>query len=118
VTLAATSLLVLNLACDTTGQIAFKAAAAGAEDVTGFRRWRALLAGRWLWVGVICFCVEFVVWLAFISMVPLSLAILVGSADIVTVMIGGHLRFGEAVTRERALAAGLIVAGVVLVGWS
>jgi len=113
----ATILWATNLACDVIGQLSFKAAAVAGSDATGFARWRRMIACPWIWIGIGTFLAEFVLWLAFLSLVPLSLAVLVGSADIVAVMIGGRLCFGEALTGRRSVAAVLIGAGVAMVGW-
>jgi undecaprenyl phosphate-alpha-L-ara4N flippase subunit ArnE len=113
----ATMLWAANLVCDVVGQLAFKAASSGPEDEAGFARWRRMLLGKWIWVGIGAFVGEFFLWIAFLSVVPLSLAVLVGSVDIVLVMIGGRIYFQEAITGRRALAAALISAGVVMVGW-
>ena len=40
-----------------------------------------MIKGFWVWVGVSAFAAEFLLWLAFLSLVPLSLAVLVGSID-------------------------------------
>ena len=114
----ATLLWASNLLCDVVGQLSFKAAARTPEEAAGIERWRRMLADRWIWIGVGAFVAEFALWLAFLSIVPLSLAVLVGSADIVAVMAGGKIFFGEALTPRRALAATLIAVGVALVGWT
>ena len=114
----ATFLWAANLVCDVAGQLAFKAAAISSGDAGGLARWRAVLTNRWTWLGILAFAGEFFLWLAFLSVVPLSLAMLVGSADIIAIMIGGRLLFGEAITTRRAVAAGLIAAGVTMVGWT
>ena len=114
----ATLLWASNLVCDVAGQLAFKAAALSSTDAAGFARWRRLMRDGWIWIGIAAFVAEFVLWLAFLSLVPLSLAVLVGSAEIIVVMIGGRLCFDEALTPRRSLAAGLIAIGVALVGWT
>jgi drug/metabolite transporter (DMT)-like permease len=113
----ATLLWAANLVCDVLGQLSFKAAAVAGGDATGSARWRRMLASRWMWIGIATFAAEFVLWLALLSLVSLSLAVLVGSADIVAVMIGGRLCFGEALTPRRSVAAVLIGVGVAMVGW-
>ncbi len=60
---------------------------------------------------------EFLLGVAFLSLVPLSLAVLVGSVDILAVSIGGRLFFGEALTPRRTFSTILITLGVALVGW-
>jgi drug/metabolite transporter (DMT)-like permease len=114
----ATLLWAANLVCDVAGQLSFKAAAISSGDDGGLARWRGILANGWTWLGIAAFVAEFFLWLAFLSVVPLSLAVLVGSAEIIAIMIGGRLCFGEAVTGRRALAASLIAVGVAMVGWT
>ncbi|MEA2625290.1 MAG: hypothetical protein QOD06_1335 [Candidatus Binatota bacterium] len=113
----ATVLWISNLVADTMGQLAFKAAAIVVHDGAGLARWRRMLRCKWMWIGVGAFVAEFVLWLAFLSIVPLSLAVLLGSVDVVAVMIGGRICFAETLTPSRVLAAVLITVGVALVGW-
>jgi drug/metabolite transporter (DMT)-like permease len=113
-----TLLWASNLGCDLAGQLCFKAAARSSAGRVGWDRWRRLAAEGWIWAGVAAFAAEFVLWLAFLSLVPLSLAVLVGTAEVVALMVAGRLCFEEAITPRRALAAVLIGAGVALVGWA
>ncbi len=108
---------LLNTVLDTAGQLAFKAAAAEpATAVTGSARWQHMLLRPWLWLGIGCFAAEFVVWLAFLSLVPLAEGVLLGMAGIVTVTVGGRLWFGERLTGQRLAGIGLILLGVAVVG--
>ncbi len=116
-TALATILWVLNLVCVTVGHLSLKAAATGAPGEYGMARWTAMLKHVWVWIGVTAFAAEFVLWLAFLSLVPLSLAVLVGSIDTLAVSIGGRVFFGEALTFRRTFSTALIATGVVLVGW-
>lgn len=111
--LAVTAWLV-NMLCDTLGQLSFKAAAGHPGD--GWARWRGMAAGPWLWAGIGCFVVEFFAWLAFLSLVPLSTGVLLGSINIVLVMVAGRMLFGERITRLRFAGILLIAAGVTAVG--
>jgi drug/metabolite transporter (DMT)-like permease len=112
----ATALWLGNLLCDTGGQLTFKAAAGATGAMHGLDRWRALLMNRWTWVGLVAFAGEFVLWLAFISLVPLGMAVLLGSVNILAVMVGGRMFFGEPLTPARTAASLLIASGVALVG--
>lgn len=76
-----------------------------------------MLTRPWLWLGVVCFIGEFVVWLAFLSLVPLSQGVLLGMMSIV-VMIGGRILFHEHFTPLCILGITLILAGVSIVGLS
>lgn len=110
------ALWILNTALDSGGQLAFKAAAVEPGQAEGLARWRHMLARPWLWVGILCFVGEFLVWLAFLSLIPLAEGVLLGMVSIVVVMIGGRIWFHEHFTRLRLIGISLIVAGVVIVG--
>ena len=75
-----------------------------------------MLRRPWLWLGVTCFVVEFFIWLAFLSVVPLAQGVLLGMSSIVAVMLCGRIWFGERLTPMRLWGVSLIVLGVVLVG--
>ena len=109
-------LWLANLALDTAGQMAFKAGAA--------RTTRPGVAGLFdsathplVVAGSVCYCVEFVTWLAFLTLVPLSVAVLLASINIVTVSIAGRLLFNESASVLRVAGIALIAAGVATVGW-
>jgi drug/metabolite transporter (DMT)-like permease len=106
-----------NLIFDTAGHLAFKAASIKADRYDGWQHWRAMLGGPLLWLGLAAFVVEFFLWLALLTLAPLAQGVLIGSASIVSVMLGGRLFFKEAITAPRAGAALLISFGVALVGW-
>jgi hypothetical protein len=42
--------------------------------------------------------IEFLVWIAFLSLIPLSEGVLLGSINIVAIMIAGRFLFGEKLT--------------------
>ena len=72
-----------NLVLDTVGHIAFKYAARDDAPHDAPVHWLQTARRPSLWVGLCCFGVEFLVWLAFLSVVPLSQGVLVGSFNIV-----------------------------------
>lgn len=109
-------LWALNVVVDTAGQLAFKAAAHDAHESDGLQRWRHMASRPWLWLGIGCYIAEFLVWLAFLSLVPLSEGVLLGSINIVVVMLAGRLLFGERLSRMRTAGILLIATGVALVG--
>lgn len=113
------TLWALNIFLDTIGQLAFKAAASDPSN-TGEERghWAHMLQRPWLWLGITCYIAEFVVWLAFLSLVPLSEGVLLGSINIVAIMIAGRFLFAEKLTRMRITGILLVAAGVCLVGVS
>lgn len=108
-------LWLLNIMLDTVGHLAFKYAAGSAQD-SGMRRWKILSSSPSLWVGIACFGLEFGVWFALLSLVPLSLAILIGSINIVMVMLAGRILFHERLDRMRITGMLLIAVGVALAG--
>jgi drug/metabolite transporter (DMT)-like permease len=114
----ATALWVANLLCVTIGHLSLKAAATVESKGSLLARWGAMITDPWVWVGIAAFVAEFLLWLAFLSLVPLSLAILVGSLDTLAVSLGGRIFFAEALTPRRILSTCLIAIGVALVGWS
>jgi drug/metabolite transporter (DMT)-like permease len=113
----ATLLWLINVLFDTAGHMCFKAASSHAGGADTIEHWKRLAARPELWAGMGFFVGEFLAWLAFLSHVPLSLAVMVGCFNIIGVMIGGRLFFRERITMARATAILLIVAGVGLVGW-
>ena len=108
---------LLNLLCDTAGQLSLKAASNSAEARGDGPHWLALARSPWLWIGVSAFVLEFVFWLSFLALVPLAMGLFVGSANVVCVMLGARVAFGEKVTPLRAFAIGSISIGIALVGW-
>ena len=94
------TLWVLNVLVDSGGQLAFKAAA----------------SQPWLWIGVGCYVAEFVFWLAFLSLVPLSDGVLLGSINIVAIMIAGRILFQEKLAPLRVAGIVLVSIGVAIVG--
>lgn len=106
---------MLNILLDTTGHLAFKSVAVTEHD-TGWQRWKVMLSAPLLWIGIACFGIEFVVWFALLSLIPLSLAILIGSINIVAVMVAGRMLFQEQLDRMRIAGMVLIAIGVALAG--
>lgn len=106
----------LTILIDTVGQLAFKAAAFENKAHSGLSYWRNLFHRPWLWVGIICYIFEFVIWLAFLSLVPLSEGVMLGSINIAVILIAGRLFFNEKLTRNRLLGVIFISIGVAIVG--
>jgi len=57
-----------------------------------------------------------VAWIALLSLIPLSQAVLIGSVNIITVALAGRLFFGERLYGLRVVAIALIATGVALAG--
>ena len=110
------TLWILNVLVDSGGQLAFKAAASESGHRNGTQRWRFMLGRPWLWVGIACYVAEFLVWLAFLSLVPLSDGVLLGSINIVAIMILGRVLFREKLAPMRVAGIVLVSIGVAIVG--
>jgi undecaprenyl phosphate-alpha-L-ara4N flippase subunit ArnE len=113
----ATVIWLSNVAFEVGGHLAFKQAARRSSNASGLAYWRRAAADPMLWLGLAALAVEFVLWFCFLALVPLSTAVLVSSINIVGVMLGGWLLFGEDITGARGAAVVLILAGVAIVGW-
>lgn len=105
-----------NVLTDSAGQLAFKAAAIDHGGSSGLALWRRMARRPWLWLGIGCYILEFVLWLAFLSLVPLSDGVLMGSICIVVVMLAGRYSFHERLTPLRVAGMLLIALGVAIVG--
>lgn len=105
-----------NAALGTGGQLAFKAAASTPDGVDGLAHWKHMAARPWLWLGVACYAVEFLAWTAFLSLLPLSAGVLLGSINLVVVMLAGRVLFGEKLDALRVAGILLVGLGVALVG--
>jgi drug/metabolite transporter (DMT)-like permease len=114
--LFATLLLAVVLIGNTAGQLLFKAASLRANRPGLAAHWQALAFDPVLWLALIIYVFEFFMWLAFLSVVPLWQGVMVACIDILMVMVGGRIFFGENITRSRVLAISLIAVGVLLVG--
>lgn len=107
---------LLNVTVDTVGQLAFKAAAQRSAAYSGLSQWRFMARQPWIWLGTGSYIVEFVLWLAFLSLVPLSVGVMLGSINVVVIMIAGRLLFNETLSPWRVAGITLIAAGVAIVG--
>lgn len=110
------TLWMVNVVLDSGGQLAFKAAAIEPPDSSTLAHWRFMAGRPWLWLGVFCYVGEFLAWLAFLSLVPLSDGVLLGSINIVAIMLAGYWLFGERLSRLRVAGIVLVSLGVAIVG--
>ena len=115
-TALAVFLWLLNMSMDTFGHLAFKAAAIQGATLNVAAYWKHMARRPWLWAGVISYLCEFFVWTAFLSQVPLAVGVMLGSFNIVILLIAGRLMFKERLTPWRVAGILLITCGVILVG--
>ena len=105
----ATMLLLATVLCDVAGQVSFKL---GLEREP--TRW---LASPWVLAGVAIYAVEFVLWIAALSMLPLSRAVPVAALSYVGVVLASKALLGEHVSARRWAGTGAVTLGVALVCW-
>jgi len=109
-------LWLANAGLDTVGQTAFKYAASETGSKDGVQYWLNLFRRPWVWIGIGAYVFEFLFWLAFLTLVPLAKGILLGSINIITVMIVGRVLFKEILTPLRITGILLVAGGVAIVG--
>ena len=107
---------MITIVIDTIGQLAFKAAASENTQHNGIAHWKAMAIRPWIWVGIASYIIEFITWLVFLSLVPLSDGVMLGSINIVVILIAGRLFFNEKLTPNRLIGVILISLGVTVVG--
>lgn len=110
------ALWIGNVVLDSGGQLAFKAAAIEPPRGDGSSHWWFMARRPWIWLGIACYVAEFLAWLAFLSLVPLSDGVMLGSINIVAIMLAGRWLFGERLTRLRVAGMLLVCIGVGVVG--
>lgn len=108
----------LNVLMDAGGQLALKGVASDARAGEGLARWRWMLRQPLLWLGLGCYVLEFGLWLAFLSLVPLSEGVLLGTINTVFIMVAGRYFFAEKLSALRVSGILLIALGVAIVGSS
>jgi drug/metabolite transporter (DMT)-like permease len=104
---------LLIVLVDTVGHMAFKRAAI-ADHHNELHRWKIMLSSFPLWLGITCFGVEFVSWLALLSMLPLSVGVLLAAFNIVTIMFAGRWLYRETLQPIQLLGMTFIFVGVTL----
>ncbi|MFI5012540.1 MAG: EamA family transporter [Hyphomicrobiales bacterium] len=106
------------LALDTATQLAFKAASEPVQGMSfGLAFMKVALSTPALWVAILCYIAVFVVWMAVLTRMDLNRAFPLTSLSYVTVPLLAFALFGEQLPALRVLGIGVIVAGVVLIGW-
>lgn len=67
-------------------------------------------------LGVLVYIIEYIIWIGFLSTMPLSTAYPLSSVTIVLILLASKLFLGEKIGRNRCLGAALIISGMFLVG--
>ena len=108
---------LLNLICDASGQLSFKAAAVESAEHGGLEHWKDMFHKRWIWMGVAFYIIEFVTCVALLSLFELSVGVMLISFNIVVIVLAGRILFNEELSLCRLAGITLISLGVILVGW-
>ena len=121
-TLLLAFLIALSVIFDVSGQICFKRGVDSLPKHEGrnyvWLLWRSATVAPWLWLGIVIYSAELVIWLNILARAPLSLAFPLGSLNFCGVVLASRLLLGERVPGRRWLGAGLITIGVAIVGAS
>lgn len=116
-TLLATLIWLLNVMTTCLGHLFLKKGVTSVDESSFFQNWKKVIKNKWIWIGSGLFVFEFFTWLIFLSLVPLSVAVLLTSSDTILLILAGAFFFDEKLTWTRLFAAFCITLGVILVGW-
>lgn len=109
-------LLLGSVACDVAGQVCFKLGVGHATGVAGAPSLlHKVLHSPWVALGVAVYAVEFVLWFAALSRIPLSIAFPFTALGYVGVVLASRYILGERIALRRWVGIGTIVVGVALV---
>jgi len=117
-------ILALILVCGYAGQSLIKL---GLREVGGFsfqslgtmvRFFTSCLQNAYVWMGFACVCIGFAMWMAFLSRLDLSQALLMIAISYLPWLLIGRFVFHERIGPLRILGAILITVGVICVGLS
>jgi drug/metabolite transporter (DMT)-like permease len=105
---------------DTCAHLCLKAGAVadGGGDVQGIKAWISMISNKWIALGIFTYVFQLFSWFWFLSVVPLSQAMLLACFDIFLIALGGKFLFKEHMSAKRVAAISLIAVGVALVGWA
>jgi multidrug transporter EmrE-like cation transporter len=108
---------LLLLVIETFGQVSLKLAG---MHVGTFELDRpSLLAAAstpWLWLGLVCYLGQFVVWMKILEQSRLSSAFPTSAIVFVSIMVASWAVFGDPMGWEKILGSAIIVAGILLLG--
>lgn len=115
-------LLTFSVLLDSTGSVLFKHGT-NQLTVTSKPGWRGhldsivgALKRKEIALGVLVYSAEYIVWLAFLSTMALSIAYPLSSLNVILILVASAVFLGEKVGMRRWLGAALIIGGIFLVG--
>jgi drug/metabolite transporter (DMT)-like permease len=105
------------LGCETLSQISLKFAGrrTGAFDFT-LSAFQSALGSGWLWMAITCYIGAFLAWMTILRKSRLSAAFANSAVIFILVMLASWLIFGERIGGIQLLGAGIIMAGILLIG--
>ena len=104
---------ILLLFFDTTGQMGFKLAAAGAGAARLDWQWLfAIFAGPWVYLAVAAYVGAFFVWMTLLQHAPIGPAFAASHAEIVSVLLLSVLLLGETLSVAQIAGSGFVLAGI------
>lgn len=115
-------LFIAAVSLDTLGTVLFKY---GSNKLTESTRpgWEGHLENilgslkrKEIALGVLVYIIEYIIWIGFLSTMPLSKAYPLSSVTIVLILLASSIFLGEKVGKNRWLGALLIIGGLFLVG--
>lgn len=109
-------LWLVNVVFDIGGQFVFKVVVSDLQEGEGLQCWKYMFGCFWLWIGIVCYVFEFVVWIVFLLLVLLFKGVLLGLINIVVLMIVGCILFCEKFMLLWVIGMLLVIVGVVVVG--
>jgi drug/metabolite transporter (DMT)-like permease len=106
------------VALDTATQLAFKTASEKLEGMSfGLPFLQVALTTQTFWIAILCYIATFVVWMAVLTRMDLSRAFPLTALTYITVPALAFLFFGEHLPLIRVAGIGVIITGVILIGW-
>lgn len=115
-------LFILAVTFDTIGATLFKHGTNQLPESTkpGWRGHVENIAGalkrKEITIGALIYVVEYILWIGFLSTMPLSIAYPLSSVTIVMILLSSSVFLGEKVSKHRWIGAALIIGGMFLVG--
>jgi multidrug transporter EmrE-like cation transporter len=106
------------IALDTATQLAFKTASQAVEGLSfGSDFLQVALSTPALWITILCYVATFIAWMAVLTRMDLNRAFPLTALTYVTVPMLAFIFFGEQLPMLRVVGIGVIIVGVILIGW-
>lgn len=112
-------LILLVVACLLTcvGQIAQKYAVESWRSPHAATAWWARLSNAWLWLALAALGLGLLLWLLVLQHLQVSAAYPMLSLNFVLITLAARFVFGETIDRRHWLGLGVILLGVLCLGW-